>query len=143
MDILLKAIQQELRTGLATVRDRDIYITPHLGFVPPGVKQPCVGIKDGKVTHRYGMAESKGYTLVVHFAILIDPKKKESSIVGEGDGILALQKKCVDLLEFNNLGVSGLSGAAVVADLETEYFESKTESNLLRKRFSLQYEKGR
>lgn len=142
---LLKEIQKALRAGLTGLRDQDIYITPHIGFIPDSARRPCIGIKDGKVIHKYGMSHSKDYQLPVRLAIFVDLAKKEDSLIGDASGrnkgVLEISKDCIDILENNMLGIEGLDGVRVVDDPESEMFGMKHGPDVQRKQLGLLYEK--
>lgn len=142
---LLKAIQQELRAKLPYIREMDIYITPHIGFIPQGVMQPCIGIKDGRVRHSYGAGHSKEYELDVRLAILEGLSGQEASIVGnpasDGKGVLDIEADCVAALDCNTLGVKGIISARIVDCPGSEFFNGKNGPELQRKQLGLKYEK--
>ncbi len=140
MQELLDAIKARLQSELAHVRDRDIYITPHIGFIPQGVKRPCIGIKDGKVEHSYGAGYSKDYSMGITLAIFCDLGKKEAAVSGD-NGVLEIQKACITALEGNKLGLSGMDRVRVVFDPESELFMVKNGSEMVRKKLGLLYEK--
>lgn len=142
---LLKAVQTRLRDELSGIRDRDIYITPHIGFIPQGTKRPCIGIKDGKDDQSYGAGNSKDHKLHVKLAIFVDLAKKEASIIGDPatntKGVLEIKNDCIAALEGNKLKIKGMQSVRVVADPESEFFMVKGGSEMQRKQLGFLYEK--
>lgn len=142
---LLKAIQQELREQLPYIREMDIFITPHIGFIPQGVMTPCIGIKDGKVKHSYGAARTKNFEIGVRLAIFEGLSGQEASIVGnpvtDSKGVLDIEADCVAALDGNKLGLKGMISARIDDDPASEFFNTKNGPELQRKQLGLMYEK--
>ncbi len=142
---LLRAIQQALREKLPYIRPGDIFITPHIGFIPQGVMTPCIGIKDGRVKHSYGAAHSKEYELSVRLAIFVGLSGQEAAIIGNPvsnrKGVLDIEADCVAALDGNTLGIAGMTRAKIVEAPESEFFNVKSGSELQRKQLGLMYEK--
>jgi hypothetical protein len=142
---LLKAIRQQLQSELSYIREGDIFITPHIGFIPQGVMRPCIGIKDGKDDHSYGAGHSKENKLYVRLAIFTDLSNQEYSIVGNPvsnvKGVLEIKTDCIAALEGNKLGIKGMTRVKVVADPESESFIVKGDAKMQRKQLGFLYEK--
>lgn len=132
---ILQAVKAQLRQ-VADVRDRDIFITPHIGFIPQGTKRPCIGIKDGKVEREYLSGSTVDISFAVRLAIFCDLGKREESVVD----ILALRDRCLELLDGNFLGIAGMHRVRVFEDLESELFFVKNASEMQRKIIGLRYE---
>ncbi len=145
MDKLLLAIQKELQTKMTGVRAGDIYITPSLVFRPHGVMLPCVGIKDGKVIHKYLAGGAMEYTMAVRLVVFVKLTNKEAAIVGGNPtgqiGILAMNKQLIALLNNNLLGITGMEEARVTEDPESLFYLSDKQEMYQRKELGLQYQK--
>ena len=142
MDKLLLAVKQELQEKITGFRKSDIYITPDLAFIPKGVKMPCVGIKDGKTKHTYGMSHSKDFEMAVRLVMLVDLTKKEAALVDTKKGILQINKKIIAALENNLLGIENMNECRVVEDPASQFFITKTKELLQRKELGLLYTKN-
>lgn len=141
MDKLLLAIKEELQDKLVGFRKSDIYITPDLAFIPRGVKMPCIGIRDGKVKHTYGMSLSKDYELAVRLVMLVDLTKKEAALVDPEKGILHINKEVISILENNRQGLEGTDECRVADDPASQFFVTKSKELLQRKELGLLYTK--
>ena len=138
---ILRAIKTEL-WKLTEVRDRDVFITPHIGFIPQGTKRPCIGIKDGKVEREYLPGKKVDILFTVRLALFCDLGKKESFILGApgAQGILALRDECVLRLDGNFLNITGMQRVRVIEDPESELFLVKNGTEMQRKIIGLRYE---
>ncbi len=143
MDTLLPSIQQHLQNKLEGFRDSDIYITPDLQFLPQGVKMPCIGIKDGKVEHKYLAAGEMEYSMTVRLIMFLDLTKRKEAIVGGrwGLGILQINKQLTSLLENNNLGNPAIQEARIIEDPESKFYLGKGKEMYQRKELVLKYTK--
>ena len=144
MKALLTAIQTQLQTDLTYIRDSDIYVTPHINFIPPGVSLPCVGIKDGSVVRSElsgGMWEAK---LKVRLVVYVQLAKPEATIIGDTatskKGVLEIVDDIHASLDENLLGITGIIAAFSPSESESEMFGDENE-NLQRKITDYEYEK--
>jgi hypothetical protein len=139
MNELLLAVKTELRT-LSGVRGRDVFITPHVNFIPTGVRQPCIGIKDGKVVRNElagGMVEE---TLFVDCVAMV--KVRRDGITGDA-GVLALVKRIEAVLDQNTLGLAGMEYAWSLSDTASKMFSSDNKQWLMQKIITFQYTRER
>lgn len=145
MEELLLAIQQELQTRIVGIRDTDIFITPSLVFRPQGVKLPCIGIKDGRVVHKYLASESMEYTMSVRLVVFVKLTNKEAAIVGNSatgqNGILAINKQLITILNNNLLQITGMEEARITDDPESLMYITDKKEIYQRKELGLQYQK--
>ena len=144
MKKLLKAIQDQLKTDLTYVRDSDIYVTPHLNFIPASAKPPCVGIKDGGITRTElpgGMWEVVCTVSLVTYVQLL---KDEASIMGDASagkkGVLDIVDDIHSSLDENLLGITGMIEAFSPSETESEMFGDEKEG-LQRKTVTYRYVK--
>lgn len=142
---LILAIKKQLQDELDYIRERDIYITPHIGFIPQGAMYPCIGIKVGKNEHSYGAGHSKENEQYVRLAIFQDLAREELSIIGDSGsnvkGLLEINEECIEALENKKLGVPGVISAIVVADPEADFFDDGNGSEIQRKQLGFKYER--
>ncbi len=143
MDELLLSIQRHLRGQMADFRASDIYITPDLQYLPQGVKMPCIGIKDGKVEHKYLAAGEKEYVLFVRLIVFLELTKRREAIVGGNFslGILQITRQLTDLLENNPLGDPEIQEARIIEDPESKFYLGKGKEMYQRKELVLKYTK--
>ncbi|MFH2129762.1 MAG: hypothetical protein ABIK68_05250 [bacterium] len=143
MQALLLAIQSALRSGLSDIRSGDIFITPHVNFVPPGVKAPAIGIKDGpgRVSELGGSMQET--TLQVKLVIWVDFPAGEEMIIGKGTmkGVLDRTTEVHAVLGQNLLSIDGMISARPVAETESEMFSDGKGRGLDRKIITYEYEK--
>ncbi len=143
MDELLKSIKTEVQDGLSYVRAGDVYITPHVNARPKGVREPCVGIKDGKVTHKYLSGGAMEYTMAVKLSFFVSLSKQEASMIGDpstGDkGILQVNKDLIEILDENDLGIPGIISCEIKDDSESILYITKDKKEIQRKELSLIY----
>lgn len=101
MKKLLLNIRSHLRDTVSDTRDRDIYIASHIDYLPPQVKFPCIGLKDGAVDPSYG-AGCLEREMIVYVVLYTSLKKFECNLVGDDSankiGVLDLSDKVRDLL---------------------------------------------
>lgn len=111
----LKTLLGEKYEDLKLKRAKSVFITPATNYMPPGVRPPCIGIKDGgsvrkELTNGYLEVISK-----VHFAISVDLFKGEQKIVGNDDkgkpGVLDIVAALHSLLDENTLDLTGYISA--------------------------------
>ena len=145
MKELLTAIKTQLQTDLTYVRDSDFFITPHKNFIPPRVKMPCVGIKDGPVKRTElpgGMWEVTSSVAIIPYVDLM--KDEETSIMGDSatdqKGVLDIVDDIHTSLDENLLGITGMQEAFSPREDESELAGSEKES-MQRKVVYYQYVK--
>lgn len=146
METLLIAIRDTLQAQMTGYRDGDIYITPDTGFIPQGVKTPCIGIKDGGEVCRYQPGHGKDVSMTVWLVFIHDLSAREAAIIGNlqtgRKGVLQAKAEAVAFLEGNDLGIAGMQREVrVVKDPESEFYLTKKNEMYQRKLVALQYEK--
>lgn len=127
-DIILAA-KAELQTALAAyVRPGDIFVTPHVAFVPSSVRPPCVGIKDGKIKREELAGGCVDHEIEVLFCLFVAIRKEEASIVGDpstgAKGLLQLRDDLHAVLHQNTLDVPGVQSAFAAKETGSDLFES-------------------
>lgn len=142
MKTLLLAIQTALRAGLTDIREADIFITPHVNYLPPGVKAPAIGIKDGVVRVFEHPGESQETRIQVSLAVWVEFFAGEESILGrtDRDGVLDICADVHGVLAGNTLGVPGVIWARPLSETESEMFGDGSRG-LTRKIITYEYEK--
>lgn len=145
MKDLLLAIQAELRRELTYIRDGDIFITPHLNYIPHVFKNAFVGIKDGRVTREELSGSMWRVTMRVKIASYVQLQKEEASIVGDEasgiKGVLEIPDDINAALDENLLGIDGMIEAyCSPVEEESETFGDEKEG-LQRKIISVEYVK--
>ena len=142
MKELLLAIQAQLRTDLTYVRSGDIYITPHLNYIPSHVRAPCIGIKDGGITRReelFGMWE---LTMAISIVVYVQLLKDEASIIGDAaadqKGVLDIIDDINASLDENLLDIDGMQAAYSPSEGASEMFGNE-EAGLQSKVINFEY----
>lgn len=142
MKTILTGIKAALQGGLSYVRAADVYISPHEQFVPAAVRQPCIGIKDGRVSRAELMAGCLEIAFDVHVCCFVEILKDERSIIGDGAssgiGILEMASDVHGILHGNLLGVSGVTSAFCAGETESRMFDN-TRNMLLAKILTYTY----
>jgi len=144
MQALLTAIQEELQTEMADdVRPLDIFIAPHINYIPASVRLPCIGIKDGPIQRIELIGGQIGYSAQVKIVIYVSLKKDSASIMGdestEQKGVLGLAADIHTALHQNTLAITGLHSAFCRAETEAEIVSDETNS-VVRKILTYTYE---
>ena len=124
MKALLQKIKETLQENLDYVRDKDIYITPHINLVPPASKYPCIGLKDGRVTRKELAGDMLEITMQVHIVPYVRLiKEDETGIQGTAvkKGILDMVQDIHDVLD-DNLILPEIQAAFCPAERESELF---------------------
>lgn len=126
---LILAAKAALRTALAAyVRPSDIYVTPHLAFVPSSVRTPCVGIKDGKIKREELVGGCVEHEIEIQYCLFVGIRREEASIVGDestgAKGLLQLRDDLHAALHGNTLGVHGVHGAFAARESGSDLFDS-------------------
>lgn len=118
MKDLLLAIQSELRASIDTVVDSAICIVRSESYIPPSVRSPAIGLKDGQVTFRRlagGVVETTARVLVVAWVQILDDY--DASIMGGAQstpGVLDLVSQIITALDDNMLALPGMQSANIV-----------------------------
>lgn len=133
---LMDAVQAALQGGLPGIRSSDIYKTAHEGHVPNGVRMPCVGVKDGAIKRREKGGDVIAATPLVKVVVYAPLGK----IGQESDEVLGLAKAVHDVLDDNDLGLSGVLNAFSPAEEEVGWFSDFDGGVLLRKVITYEYE---
>jgi hypothetical protein len=101
MKRLLVNIRGILADSIPDVRDSDIYIAVDHNVIPPGVKFPCIGLKDGEEEHTFG-ASCVEREMTVDVIVYSGLSKSESNIIGDESiaqkGVLELADTLEDVL---------------------------------------------
>lgn len=143
MKTLLTTIQTRLRAQLTDIRDGDIFIAPHINFLPGGVKAPAIGIKDGAVTVvELGGAMQETH-LRVHMVVWVGLPAGEDMIIGR-TGQKGVLDRAADLhgaLGQHLLGIDGMISAGPIDEAESELFGDGKGRSLIRKIITYAYEK--
>ena len=124
MKALLQKIKETLQENLDYVRDKDIYITPHINLVPPASKYPCIGLKDGRVTRKELAGDMLEITMQVHIVPYVRLiKEDETGIQGTAikKGILDMVQDIHAVLD-DNLILPEIQAAFCPAERESELF---------------------
>ena len=145
MKDLLTAIQTQLRTDLTTIRDADIYITPHENYIPNQVRPPCVGIKDGTIVRRELAGGMMEYILNVAISVFVQLHKSEAAVIGDAasgkKGVLEIADDIHASLDENLLDITGMQEAVSdPTEAGSELFGNE-EEGLQRKVIKFQYVK--
>jgi len=139
MNELLQAVRNSLQT-VGGLRARDVFITPHPNYIPTGVKQPCVGVKDGKITRK----ELAGGMVEETLQVICFPMVKVS---GDGltgaDGLLSLEKEIVNHLDQNLLNLPGMEYAWSPGSGESKMFFTDNKQWLSQKPITMEYTRER
>lgn len=143
---LLNAIKSALQAAetLSYVRDVDIYITPHLNYIPAGVQFPAIGIKDENIARAELASEQMEYMLRARLVVYVDLAKAEASVTGdaatEEKGVLQIEEDLLSVLDENLLGTTGMISALSPSSSGSELFGDESET-LQRKIIDLEYVK--
>lgn len=141
---LLLAIQEQLRTDLTYIRNENIYITPHLNYIPNHVRPPCVGIKDGGITRTELSSGMWEVTMRVSLVTYVQLMKEEASIIGDSaaneKGVLEIVADINKSLDENLLNITGMIEAFSPSEPESQLFGNE-EEGLQQKKNEFQYVK--
>jgi hypothetical protein len=124
MDAILSAIKTALQSSVTLVADADIFITPHLDYIPNGKAFPCIGIKDGAIQNIELMGECNDRHGTVLIAPWVEMSNDEASIVGSVavTGLIDISDQIESALNHNLLSVSGV---------QTVFCDSSAPSELM------------
>ena len=147
MQTIMQAIQARLRSELAYVRDRDIFIAPSVYSINSGAKMPCIGIKDGRPELTELACCAAEWSLPVHLVIFVKlAKEPERSIIGDTSttraGVLAIADDIRRLLVGNLLGLEPeVQAALLTSESESEMFVDPATNGIQRKQLTITYTK--
>ena len=144
MKSLLTAIKTQLQTELSDVRDADIFIAPHINFIPAAVRMPCVGIKDGTIVRQEQIGGYIAETYQVQLAVYVNSRKDEAAIMGDESvdqkGVLDMVAEVHSALHQQLMNLSGVISAFCSTEQASEMFGDDT-ATVVRKIIIYQYEK--
>ena len=125
MKALLTAIQAELQSGLKYIRPGDIFISPHVDYIPTAAKMPCIGIKDGPIARKELAGGEMEYAMGVHIVIFAqNPKGIQYVIMGDDpsnqNGILDIEEEVHVILDENLLDIDLMESAFCNTSAESE-----------------------
>jgi hypothetical protein len=141
MKALLEAIKTELNTNLTGLRD--IQVVPDEVILPPGVRFPFIGLKDGPIEREEGMSETLREVLTVSVIAYVEILKNEASIIGDGDnkGVLELVSDIHEVLDENLLSLTGMERAFCRREEASETLVSGENSYVQKKTCVYEYER--
>ena len=134
MDAMLSAIKTALQTSVTLVEDGNIFITPHLDYIPNGKTFPCIGIKDADIVNSESMGNCIARQGTVHIAAWVSMVNDETSIVGSVSvtGLIDVCAQIENALNGNTLSLAdvqwlfcNLSAASELLGDEREYLQRK------------------
>jgi len=132
MQTLLPAIRDVLQNLTQLPRKGDCYITPHVGYMPTGTIQPCLGIKDAGVTREElagGMVE---LTMKVDLAGFVKMAIDGGEVICGEKGLYQLLDAAIGLLGDGDLGLAGFQGMWIGPDRPSELFKTGNNQWLVR-----------
>jgi hypothetical protein len=140
---LIQAIQTHLQNGLGYVREADVFVTPHVDFLPDAAKFPAVGIKDGAIQRRELAGGVLEFTLDVTVIPWVQLRKSaDASIMGDPvndqKGVLEMAEDVHALLDENLLGLDGMIEAFCPTESESELFMEES-GGLQKKNITYRY----
>lgn len=141
MKALLEAIKTKLQTSLTGLRD--IQVVPDEAMLPPGVRFPFIGLKDGPIEREEGIGETLKEKLSVKVIAYVEILKNEASIMGDktNTGVLELVGAIHDELNENLLGLTGMESAFCPHEDESETLVKENESFVQKKTCVYEYER--
>jgi len=126
MKALLTAVKAELQSRLKyNIRKDDVFITPHVDYIPAAAKMPCIGIKDGRVLRKELAGGEMEYTLHIRIAVFVQNHKGiEYVILGDDpsnrDGVLDIEEDIHEILDENLLGIARMEDAFCTESAESD-----------------------
>ena len=141
MDSVLSAIKTEWQASVTLVADGDIFITPHLDYIPNGVSLPCIGIKDGAIQNVELIGECTEHHGTVLIAAWVPMANDELSIVGSATiaGLIDICEEIESALDQNLLNISGLQSLFCESSAPSELIGDERQY-LQRKIVTVTYE---
>lgn len=123
MRALLTAIQDRLRQRLSYVRPADIYIAPHVDYIPAAARTPCVGLKDGPVARRELAGGWWEVVSRVHLAVYVELAKSEAAVMGDAasdkKGVLQIVEDIHESLDEHLPDIDGMQAAFCPEEAES------------------------
>ena len=131
MKILLAAVKSALQAGLSgTVRPSDVYITPHVNYIPRSVRMPCVAIAGNGAERTELIGGAHATMAKVMVVVYVDLAKEEAVIMGDAatgqKGLLDLADAVCSILDGNTLGVANVLWAQCHTESASELFGNET-----------------
>ena len=118
MEKLLEAIKTLLSSKyyeLKLKKDKSVFITPAINWLPVGVRPPCIGIKDGGSFRKELPGGCLEIVRKVHIVTTVDLFKGEQKIIGNNDkdkpGVLDIADAINAELDENLLDLDGYISA--------------------------------
>ena len=140
MKTLLTTIQGRLRTDLANVRDRSIFVTEDELMIPHTVAFPAVALKDGPVVNTLASKTTIERKLQVRISAYSQVLKPEDSVMGV-KGVLQLIDDIKTSLTENNLGLAGVYHAFPINEEASEIFGDEEEM-IQKKTLVMEYQQS-
>ena len=108
MKDLLLAIKARLQSEIASVNDRDVYVTESLHLVRRAGSYPALGLKDAGTSYALETSINETDTLTVKIGVYVRLMKQEAGIIGDAatnqPGVLDLASEVKAALKDNTLG---------------------------------------
>lgn len=115
MKELISASQTALRSALAYIKDRDIYVTEDIRLIRNSGSYPAIGIKDGSTGFATYAGDQDDETLSITFVAYVKLSLPEEGVMGNTNrkGVLEIAADIVNTLRNNRFG--GLVESALPA----------------------------
>lgn len=141
---LILAVKSALQVGMADdVRPVDIYLTPHINYIPRSVKMPCIAVADAGSTRQELVGGAIRTVYRLQIVVYCDLKKEEAVLVGDEAsgkaGLLDLTESVHEVLHGNTLGISSVGWASCRQESAIELFGDET-AMVCRKILHYEYE---
>lgn len=146
MKVILTALKTALQAAqtLSYVRDSDVFITEHEIFLPPQLRFPAIGIKDGPITYKVATQDQENDTLLVNVIAYVQLQKPEASIMGDTTasqkGVLDVLADVRTLLKNNRLG-NVVDSAWPESEKESEVLVGDEQQAIQMKILTMRYER--
>ena len=130
MKTLLSAIKATLKTQIAVVRDRDVFVTEDENIIPYSISFPAIGLKDGPVTRKRVATDLWETTRMVMVIPLVQLSKPEEAVMGGvgATGILDLAAAIRAALDDNLLSIDGMKDAECYSEQASALFGDEKEA---------------
>lgn len=124
---ILSAVKTNLQVALASdVRSGDIYVTPHVNYIPRSVKMPCVAIADGGLVRRELSGGAVEATVKLRIVVYVDLAKDEAAILGDEStdrkGLIELAADIHDAVVGRGVTATGVLWGRCPAESPVEIF---------------------
>ncbi|MBU2551934.1 MAG: hypothetical protein KKB20_26225 [Proteobacteria bacterium] len=139
---LLLAIESEIESSLAYIRDEDVFISPHATWLPESVQHPCLAIKDGAIERTEltgGMwQETMTVILTVYVSFTGDGRVP---VVGDVSvkGVLEIAEDVHEALDENLLSLTGMTSAFSPSEKGAEVVWDGRGGGMEKKEITYQY----